>query len=85
MVWQDIVIAVANGVFSYALIYQVFLGFKKKKGFLSFQTAFLTTIALLAVAISYFALGLLISGIVASVSTSLWFLLLLQRIIYKMV
>ena len=33
MIWQDVVIAIVNILFSYALIPQVYKGFKHKKGF----------------------------------------------------
>jgi hypothetical protein len=58
MVWQDIVIAIANVLFGYSLIYQVFKGFKEKKGFLALQTSLLTSIRLYAVAFVYLTLKL---------------------------
>jgi len=83
MIWQDIVISIANILFGYSLVYQVYLGFKERKGFLAIQTSSLTTIGLYALAFSFYTLGLFISSVVSFFNGTMWFLLLLQRIIYK--
>ena len=82
MIWQDIVTAGANILFGYSLAYQVFRGFKEKKGFLSLQTSLLTTIGLYALAIVYFSLNLYISTLIAAFNATMWLLLLVQRIIF---
>ena len=58
MVWQDTIIAIANILFGYSLAFQVYKGFKDKKGYLALQASFLTTIGLYALAFSFFTLGL---------------------------
>ncbi|MBU1203473.1 MAG: hypothetical protein KKG60_00185 [Nanoarchaeota archaeon] len=63
--WQDVVIAIANILFGYSLVYQVRKGFKEKKGFLSIQASLLTTIGLYAVAICFFTLNLYYSGLIS--------------------
>lgn len=83
MVWQDIIVAVANLLFGYSLLYQVYRGYKEKKGFLSMQTSSLTTIGLYALAFAYFTLGLFISTIIATFNGTMWLLLFVQRIIYR--
>jgi hypothetical protein len=83
MVWQDIVITIVNIIFVYALIPQVYKGFKKKKSLITFQTAILTTIGLLGLLISFFSLNLIFSGITSSLTFFSWILLLIQSIIYK--
>jgi len=83
MVWQDIVIAIANILFGYSLIYQVYLGFKKRKGFLALQTSFFTTIGLFAIAIAFFSLQLYISTITSLFNGTMWLILFIQRLIYK--
>jgi hypothetical protein len=83
MVWQDVVIMFAVIVMSYALIPQVYYGFVKKKRTVVFQTAFLTFVGLVVLSYVYFTLGLFLSGMISSVTAFLWFLLLLQNILYK--
>ena len=83
MMWQDIVITIANLMFTYALIPQVYHGFKTKKGAMIVQTALITTIGLYAMAIAFFSLGLIFSTIISLLNGTLWFLLLIQRLIYR--
>ncbi|MBW2992416.1 hypothetical protein KY345_04330 [Candidatus Woesearchaeota archaeon] len=83
MIWQDVIIAVANLMFTYSLIYQVYYGFKKKKGLLTFTTSILTFIGLYAVTIAFITLSLYYSAITAGINATLWLMLFIQRIIYK--
>lgn len=82
MVWQDIVIAVANLAFAFSIFYQVYHGFQKKKGFVLLRTSLLTFIGLYAMAIVFFTLSLFYSGIIAAFNATLWLILFIQRIIY---
>lgn len=70
-------------MFSYALIPQVYHGFKTKRGSMVFQTALFTTIGLYASCIAFFTLNLFFSGIICAINGTLWFILLLQKIKYK--
>ncbi len=83
MIWQDIIVAIANILFGYSLVYQVYVGFKKKKGFLSLQTSLLTTIGLYTISIGYLSLNLIISTIISLFNGTLWLILLLQAILYE--
>jgi len=83
MVWQDIVIAIANVLFGYSLLYQVYKGFKERKGFLAIQTSTLTAIGLYALAIAFFTLNLYISTIISIFNGTMWLILLIQSLIYK--
>ena len=83
MIWQDIVITIANLLFTYALIPQVYHGFKTKKGAMVFQTALLTTIGLYAATFAFISLKLYFSGIISSINATLWLILLMQRSVYK--
>ncbi|HUB92589.1 MAG TPA: hypothetical protein VL945_01370 [Candidatus Saccharimonadales bacterium] len=83
MVWQDTVIALANILFGYSLTYQVYVGFKRKRGYLTLQTACLTTIGIYTLAICFFTLHLYLSTIVEIVTGTLWLALTIQRIVYK--
>jgi hypothetical protein len=83
MVWQDIVIAIANVLFGYSLIYQAFRGFREKKGFLTLQTSILTSIGLYALTFVYFTLKFYISTAIAFFSAILWTLLFVQGLIYR--
>jgi len=85
MVWQDIIVAIASILFGYSLLYQVYKGYKEKKGFLSIQTSLLTSIGLYALAFVYFTLGLFISTSITTFNGTMWLLLFIQRIIYKRV
>ena len=83
MVWQDIVIAIANLLFSYALIFQVYHGFKTKKGHITIQTTLLTTIGLYVSCIAFLSLNLIFSGLSCFLNGTLWAILLIQGLIYK--
>ena len=83
MIWQDLVITIANILFSYALIPQVIYGFKDHKPTVLIQTAFLTALGLYAVAIAFLTLNLIFSAVVSLLTGTLWALLLIQSIIYK--
>ena len=81
MVWQDIIIAVANILFGYSLVWQVYCGFKKKKALISLQSSFLTALGLYAVA--YFSLNLILSTVIGVFNGTLWLILFIQGIIYE--
>lgn len=83
MVWQDIVIAIANLLFTYSLAFQIYRGFKDKKGYLALQTSFLTTIGLFTVAFAFFTLDLSASAIVAISNGFMWLILFIQGLIYN--
>lgn len=82
MIWQDIVLMVANLLFTYSIFAQVYYGFKRKRGLIVLKTSFLTTLGLYATCVVFFSLGLLFSGIVAGINATLWFVLFIQRIVY---
>jgi hypothetical protein len=83
MIWQDIVVAIANVLFGYSLAYQVYKGFKEKKGALSLQSSLLTTIGLYSVAVVYASLSLYISTLITIFNGTMWLLLFMQKLIYK--
>jgi len=82
MMWQDIIITIANLLFTYALFPQVYYGFKRKKGTITFQTGLLTFIGLYAMAFAFFTINLAFSAVVSSVNGTLWLILFIQRIMY---
>ncbi|MBT4935696.1 hypothetical protein HOL21_02130 [Candidatus Woesearchaeota archaeon] len=82
MVWQDMVIAIANLLFTFSIFSQVHHGFKRKKGFVILQTSGLTSLGLYAIAIAFFTLSLYFSAIIASINATLWAILFVQRIVY---
>jgi hypothetical protein len=83
MVWQDVIITICIIAFSYALIPQIILGFKKKKKLIAFQTALITSIGMFILSITYITLGLPFSAIMGLITAMLWAILLIQGIIYK--
>ena len=83
MVWQDIVIAVLILLFGYALVPQVYEGFKKKQGVIVVQTGVITFVGMYSLAFVYLTLGLYFSALMALVTGTLWYLLLFQKILYQ--
>jgi hypothetical protein len=83
MMWQDIVITIANILFSWALIPQVYHGFKNKRGIILLQTATLTTIGLYSTAFAFFTLKLYFSATISTLNGTFWLLLLIQRLVYN--
>jgi len=81
--WQDIVITIAIIAFSYALIPQIYQGFKQKKGFINIQTSLITSIGMFVVAFCYLSLNLIFSAIMGFITGTLWAILFAQKIIYK--
>ncbi|MBU4070381.1 MAG: hypothetical protein KJ646_05340 [Nanoarchaeota archaeon] len=82
MTWQDLIITLANLIFAYALIPQIFQGFKEKKGFIHLQTGLLSSLGLYFMALAFFTLGLTFSWILAIFNATLWMILFIQKIIY---
>ena len=82
MVWQDLVISAASILLVYSIIPQVYQGFKRKKGFITIQTSFLTSAGLFAISISMFTLKLYLSSIVIALNAILWLILFVQRLKY---
>lgn len=83
MVWQDIVITTCIIAFSYALIPQITLGFKKKKSLISTQTSLITATGMIILGIVYITLNLTFSSILAFITGALWATILIQSLIYK--
>jgi hypothetical protein len=82
MIWQDIVIAIVNVLLSYALVPQVWHGFKEKKGGVVLQTGVITTIGLYVMAVTFATLRLYSATVLTVVTGTLWLLLLVQTIVY---
>ena len=85
MIWQDLLIAIANVIFSVSLVPQVYYGFKKKKGMITIATSMPTFIALYWIVVAFYTLELYLASVLSFVSGSLWFVLFLQRVVYKKV
>ena len=83
MNWQDIVITIASIVFVYAMVPQIIYGYKKRLGVITYQFSILNTVAMIALTITYYSLGLTLSTIISFVLTVLYLILLIQRIIYS--
>ena len=85
MIWQDIVIAIANIFFTYSLVYQVHYGFKKKKGLMTLTTSFLSFVGLYAMALAFVTMNLFYSATMIFINGTMWFVLFLQRLKYERV
>lgn len=81
--WQDTLITIIIIFFSYALVPQIYKGFKEKKGFIDFQTSIITATGMYALAAIYITIDLIFSSIIALITGTLWTTLFIQRIIYK--
>ena len=85
MIWQDIVLTIVMIVFSVSLVPQVYYGFRKKEGTITLITSGPTFVGLYVAAVVYATLSLTFSAIVSFFTATLWFILFLQRLIYKKV
>jgi hypothetical protein len=83
MVWQDTVISIVLILFSYALIPQVYQGFKKKRGYINIQTSLITFLGMYVLTIVYYTLNLTFSTIIGFITGTLWLILFIQKIIYS--
>jgi len=81
--WQDIIITILAIFFSYALIPQVYQGFKTKKGVINLQTSIITATGAFIIGLIYITLGLIFSAIMMFINASLWTCLVIQKKIYK--
>ncbi|MGC9309329.1 MAG: hypothetical protein ACP5D2_01385 [Candidatus Nanoarchaeia archaeon] len=83
MIWQDIIVSIANIIFLCAMLPQIIYGFKTKKGLISFQFSILNILAMIGLGIVYISYNLFISVILDILLIFLWAILLIQRIKYK--
>ncbi|VVB82600.1 Uncharacterised protein [uncultured archaeon] len=81
--WQDYAITTLFIILNAALVPQIVHGFKIKKRMISPLTGIMTAIPMYLLAIIFFTLGLTFSMIMEIIGGSLWFILLIQSIIYK--
>lgn len=79
----DIILAIVSLSFVYALIPQVILGFKTKKGLINIQTSTITFIGMYVVTICYFLLHLYFASIINFILGSLWLTLFIQGVKYE--
>jgi len=83
MPWQDIVITIIIISFSYALIPQIYKGFKEKRGLINLQTSMITGFGMYLISMIYFTLNLYFSAIIGIITGMFWTILFLQKLIYK--
>ncbi len=83
MIWQDIVISIANLVFLGSVIYQIYHGYKIKECSIALLVSGMTTFGLIVVAVCFVTLSFYYSAIISLLSTICWGILFIQRIKYK--
>ena len=83
MVWQDFALMIVGIIFVYSVIPQIYVGFKKKKGLITFPTAISAVLAVSIQTVALFTLNLYFSAIVSLILLIGWFILFIQRIIYS--
>lgn len=82
MIWQDIVISIANLFFSLSLVNQVYCGYKEKNGPIKTLTSVPTFLGSYAICYAFWTMQLYYSSALSFVIATLWLLLFVQRIIY---
>ena len=82
MAWQDYALTICIISFSYALMPQIYQGYKKRKCDINLQTSFIPAIGLYFLTFIYFTLTLYISAFMAAITGTLWLTLFVQKIIY---
>jgi len=83
VIWQDILISIASAISCISLIPQVYSGFKEKSGPIKYLTSVPTFAGLFAISLAMWTLSLFLSSTIAAISGVLWFLLFIQRVIYR--
>jgi hypothetical protein len=83
MVWQDIVISLAQIVLTASLIPQIYTGFKKRRGLIMLSTSIPTAIGIYVLSFCYYTLGLYFSSIIGAIMATLWLVIVLQRVLYR--
>ena len=82
MIWQDVALTIVNIIVGYALVPQVYHGFKTKTGNLTIQTATISTIGIFLFAIIFTTMNLLFSAAICVFNGIMWTILLIQKLIY---
>ena len=83
MTWQDILITIVIIAFSYALLPQIYQGFKQKKGLINLQTSGITGLGMFILTFVYLTLELYFSSMMIFISGILWTILFAQKLIYE--
>jgi len=83
MIWQDIIITIANLIFAVSIIIQVYHGYKEKTEPIKYMTSIPTFFGLYLMSLAFWSLNLYFSTAVAFLSGTLWLLLFVQRLIYN--
>ena len=83
MIWQDVVLMIANLIFFVSLLAQVRYGHRKKKGLIKLTTSIPTALGIYAICIVYYSLELYLSLVMSILTAGLWTLISYQRILYK--
>ncbi|MCH8519306.1 MAG: hypothetical protein LAT82_00960 [Nanoarchaeota archaeon] len=83
MIWQDIVIALANTIFIFSLSEQIYEILKLKVSTLSLINTFTLGVGLSAISFAMFTLDLYFSSIVTGLNALLWFVIGFLTIKYR--
>ncbi len=83
MIWQDLALSITNIIVGYALIPQVYHGFKNKVGAMTLQTAIISTIGIFMFAAIFATMNLLLSAAISTFNGIMWSLLLIQKLVYR--
>ncbi|MFP4402383.1 MAG: hypothetical protein ACLFPL_04070 [Candidatus Nanoarchaeia archaeon] len=75
MIWQDVVIALANTIFIFSLSEQAYEIIKHKISTMSLINTFTLGVGLSAISFSMFTLDLYFSSVVTGLNALLWFII----------
>ncbi len=82
MIIEDLIIAIANVAFSYAVAVQVIHGFRHRVSAITYQTSSITCLGLWAIAASAYSLGLFLMAATCALAGSFWLCLFIQRCMF---
>ena len=83
MIWQDVVIALANTIFIFSLSEQAYEIIKNKASSLSLINSTILGLGLSAISFSMFTLDLFFSSTVTALNALLWFIITYLTLKYK--
>ena len=83
MIWQDVVIALANTIFIFSLAEQLYEIIKAKSSTLSLINTFTLGVGLSAISVAMFTLDLYFSSFVTAMNALLWFVIGFLTVKYR--
>jgi len=83
MIWQDVVLLIVSLGFAYALIPQIIMNYKMKIINIYWTLVLISTLGLFTMGVVLLTLNLILTPIINVISSLLWAIILIQKIVYK--